>query len=167
MKTSSFEKGVSKERNFVSWAACGAAPCTRSCFDGHNQVHREIGDGDDDFNVIIKHIQAANNLSTYFLKEHGYNGSTFKAEINILTKKKKTTVPETREIIEILASATSHGAIFHVTGGGNLTSDNMFRAAQMTSSNSRIKELEDKNKCSDKIKAFETLQVQQVIPLGR
>ena len=63
--------------------------------------------------MIIKHIQAANNLSTYFLKEHGYNGSSFKAEINILTKKKNTTVPETCERIELLASATSHGDIFH------------------------------------------------------
>ena len=78
---------------------------------------------------MMHNIKSANKLSTYFLNEHGYNGSTFKAEINILTKKKKKTVPETREIIEILASATSHGAIFHVTGGGHLTSDNMFQAA--------------------------------------
>ena len=30
LKTSAFEKVFSKERNLVSWAPCGAAPCTRA-----------------------------------------------------------------------------------------------------------------------------------------
>ena len=67
--------------------------------DGHNQPHIEIGDGDDDFNVMMQNIQAENNLRTYFLREHGYNGSFIKADINILIKKKKKTVPETHDII--------------------------------------------------------------------
>ena len=90
----------------------------------------------------MQKIQAAKNLCTYFLKEHGYNGSIFKAEVNILTKKNKTTVPETRERIKLLSAATSHGAIFHATGGGHITSDDMFRVEQITSNNSKIKEFD-------------------------
>ena len=67
-----------------------------------------------------------------------------------MTNKKKTTVPETRERIELNAAATNHGANFHATAGGHITSDSMFRAAQITSNNSRIKELEDKKKFSGK-----------------
>ena len=93
LKTSAFEKGFSKERNLASWSSCGAASCTRVCMYSHNQVRRKIGDSDDDFNVMMQQIQAANSLRTYFLKENGYNGSAFNAEIYILTKKKKTTVP--------------------------------------------------------------------------
>ena len=43
---------------------------------------------------MMKHNQVANKLSTYFIKERGYDGIVFKAEINILTKKKNTAVHE-------------------------------------------------------------------------
>ena len=66
--------------------------------DSNNKVRREFCDGDDDFNVMMQNIQAANNLRTYFLREHGYNGSVIKADITILIKKNKTTVPETHDI---------------------------------------------------------------------
>ena len=81
---------------------------------------------------MMNHIQAANNIRTYFLKEYGYNGSAFKTDINILTNNKKTTVPENRDRIEILTEATSHKAILHATGGGHLTSDDKFRSAQIS-----------------------------------
>ena len=56
----------------------------------------------------MQNIQDAHNLSTQFLKEHDYNGSAFKDEINIITNKNKTTVPETCDRIELLAAGTSH-----------------------------------------------------------
>ena len=83
--------------------------------------------------MTMQHIQAANNLITYFLKEYGYNGREFEAEINILTKKKKTTVSENHGIFEVLVAGTIHAAIFHVTGGGHFTSEKMFLVAKITS----------------------------------
>ena len=85
--------------------------------------------------------------------ENSYSVSAFKAEINILTKKKKTTVPETRKTIELLTAATSHRHIFHAKGGVHLTSEDVFRAAKITSNNTKIKELEDKEKSSGKMKS--------------
>ena len=57
---------------------------------------------------MMQNIQDAHNLSTYFLKEHDYNGRSFKDEIHIITNKNKTTVPETYDRIELLAAGTSH-----------------------------------------------------------
>ena len=65
--------------------------------------------------------------------ENSYSVSAFKAEINILTKKKKTTVPENHGIFEVLVAGTIHAAIFHVTGGGHFTSEKMFLVAKITS----------------------------------
>ena len=56
-----------------------------------------------------------------------------------MTKKKKTTVPETCKIIEMLASATSHRAIFHAMAGGCITRDDIFRAEKITSNNAKIR----------------------------
>ena len=87
---------------------------------------------------MMHNIKSANKLSTYFLNEHGYNGSAFKAEINIVTKKKKTTVPENSDRIGLIAAATSHKDILHATGVGHLTSDDMFQASQITLNNAKI-----------------------------
>ena len=46
---------------------------------------------------MMHNIKSANNIRTYFINEHGYNGSAFKAEINIVTKKKKKKFPDTRD----------------------------------------------------------------------
>ena len=69
--------------------------------------------------------------------------------------KKKTTVPGTREKIELLAAANSNGDILHATGGGHITSDDIFRAEQITLNIVKIKESEDKKKFSGKIEFYE------------
>lgn len=48
----------------------------------HNKVRRELGDEDDEINVMMRHIQSTNDLSTHFLNENGFYGSAFQVQIN-------------------------------------------------------------------------------------
>ena len=83
---SAFEIGFSIEQNCEVWKKVGAAPLTRSCLQNHNQVCQEMGDSNDMTNNTMKLIQSTNDLSTFFLKKHGYDSDVFKAtikEVNI------------------------------------------------------------------------------------
>ena len=78
---SAFDIAFSKERNCEVWKKVGAAPLTRACLQNHNQVRREMGDAKDAANNTMQLIQYTNNLSTFFLKEHGFNSDVFKTSI--------------------------------------------------------------------------------------
>mmetsp|Transcript_6062 Transcript_6062/g.12387 ORF Transcript_6062/g.12387 Transcript_6062/m.12387 type:complete len:178 (+) Transcript_6062:100-633(+) len=78
---------------------------------------------------------------------HGFNGHLLKA---LLRKKKEVkmvlvTVPHTEERVEALAKASTHGAVFAVTGGDHFTSDDMFKAAELPAKKAKIEQLK-KNK---------------------
>jgi hypothetical protein len=56
------------------------------------------------------------------------------------------TVPHTRERQEALAAATNHGKKFFMTGGKHITSDNMFKSAEIVSQNAEAVEREKDRK---------------------
>jgi hypothetical protein len=122
---SAFDVAFSKERNCAVWEKCGAAPLTRACLQNNSQVRREMGDDEDATNMAMVHIQESNNVSTHFLLCNGYNGNAFKDTIKKVSRK-SVTVRHSSERIEKIQRATTHGNLFHATGGGHLTDDDIF-----------------------------------------
>jgi hypothetical protein len=49
-----------------------------------------MGDAGDAANTTMQHIQTTNDLSTYFLKEHGFNSDVLKASIKKVKKQSVT-----------------------------------------------------------------------------
>ena len=76
-------------------------------------------------NMAMVHIQESNNVSTHFLLRNGYNGNAFKDTIKKVSRK-SVTVRHSTERIEKIQQATTHGNLFHATGGGHLTDDDIF-----------------------------------------
>ncbi len=123
LKISAFEVGFHPEQNKRVWLICGAAPITRTPLNNHKQVRRELGDEDDNFNVMMRHIQSTNDLSTLFLSTTGFDGSVFKVQIEKKTEPKQITVRHSQERIDVMSNANTHGGLFHFTGGLHLTCD--------------------------------------------
>jgi len=130
LKTSAFEVGFHPEQNKRVWLICGAAPITRSPLKNHPQVRREVGDEDDAFNEMMRHMQSTNDLSTLFLTTAGFNGSAFKVQIAKKKEQKQITVRHSQERIDIISNQSTHGGLFHHTGGLHLTCDDMFIATE-------------------------------------
>ena len=122
---SAFDMGFSKEQNCAVWEKCGAAPLTRACLQNNSQVRREIGDDDDAANTAMTRIQESNNVSTHFLSRNGFDGNVFKDNVKKVSRK-SVTVWHSMERIEKIQQATTHGNLFHATGGGHLTDDDIF-----------------------------------------
>ncbi len=56
------------------------------------------------------------------------------------------TVPNSMERIEALAKASTHGAVFAVTGGDHFTSNDMFMAAELPAKKAKIAQLKEEKK---------------------
>ncbi len=85
-------------------------------------------------------MQQANTTACELLTAWGFQGHFLKAEL----KKKKerasalVTIANSKERVEALAKANTHGAILAVTGGEHFTSNDMFKAAEMPAKKARI-----------------------------
>ena len=92
---SAFETGFSVEACLNAWAKVGAAPLTRKCL-SDKKVRRQLGDADDDTNVLMMaSIQDANTNAIALLKCSGYDGDQLAATIEHVPKKKAVTKPNT------------------------------------------------------------------------
>jgi hypothetical protein len=78
----------------------------------------------------MRHIQSSNDLSIHFLNENGFDGSAFKVQIKEKTEPRRITVPHGQERIDAISKASTHGKLFHATGGTHLTSDDIFIATE-------------------------------------
>jgi len=159
-----FQAGFSKERNLSAWAKVGAAPLTRACLDDE-QVRHDGGtqDEQDPMSAHLRTIQSKNDHAVFCLNTLSYNGDKLKAK---LKEKSATTAaatlvntnisePYSREQLNALAKATTHGQKFLVTGGAHLTADVAFKAATL---NNRKREYENLEKEKKKRKAMEKRQ---------
>eukprot|EP00804_Cyclotella_cryptica_P026199 CCRYP_009772-RA/>CCRYP_009772-RA protein AED:0.17 eAED:0.17 QI:0/0/0/1/0/0/3/0/383 len=147
---SALELGFSKEQNCEAWKKVGATPLTRACLKNQNQVRRKMGDAKDAANNTMQHIQTTNYLSTYFLKEHCFNSDALKASLKKV-KKQSVTVRNSQEWIDAISKATTHGNLFHATGGGHLTDEDVFFALQKKKVKAEIKQLKKKKDVSLKM----------------
>ena len=77
--TDSFAYAFSMEHNLDAWSKIGAAPLTMACL-SDPKVRREVGDADDDTNLLMVALQQANDLASQTLTMCGYNGIILKFE---------------------------------------------------------------------------------------
>jgi hypothetical protein len=147
---SAFDIAFSRERNCAVWEKCGAAPLTRACPQNNSRVRREMGDDEDATNMAMVHIQESNNVSTHFSLCNGCDDNAFKDTIKKVSRK-SVTVRHSTERIEKIHQATTHGNLFHATGGGHLTDDDIVLVAQKKVVETEIKELQKRKGSAGKI----------------
>jgi hypothetical protein len=73
-----FEFGFGGEECLASWRKVRVTPLTWECL-RDPRVARAIGDGDDEYRLLLVSIQEANEYSVYTLMEGGYKGSALQA----------------------------------------------------------------------------------------
>jgi hypothetical protein len=127
---SAFQCGFSKEQCIAAWEKVGAVPFSRICLQD-KKVRRSIGDGAEDQQSEVIQTQSCNDIATHALSMSGYNGNVLKGMIIPIKATEVITVPHTQERIDLLAQAKKHGQIFTATGGGHLTSNDMFKSIEL------------------------------------
>jgi hypothetical protein len=110
------------------------------------KVSKRLGEGDSDFDDYLRGIQSANDLAVHALTNGGYRGELLKATIE-KREEARITAPHSKERIDALRKASTHGAKFLTTGGSHLTTDDFFLAQQK---NEREKEIEARQKTKKK-----------------
>ena len=123
------------ESNLTSWREVGAVPHTRKCLTNSKVRHDGTDERDPNFDAY-QDIQPQNDYSTAQLNLMGYRGDVLRAQFcpDKISERKESmavTVANTRERQEAIAAANTHGAKFFVTGGEHMTSNDMFKAAEI------------------------------------
>jgi hypothetical protein len=148
---SAFESGFSRQCCLDSWRKIGAAPLTRKCLDDP-QVRRSI-DIDKEYALLVNSVQEANDYAVYALTEAGYDGSALQALVTIRPAESRTgtiTQRNSRERIELLSKANTHGKKFFATGGSHVCSDDFFKAQALIA---RKEEVVEKTKLKEQLLA--------------
>ncbi len=144
------DRAFKVKSNQHSWAEVGAVSFTMKCLEkkkvGHNGTDRD----DPNFDAFAD-VQSQNDYSTTQLTMMGYKGEMLWAQyhedkVRALRADAPVTVAHTREHQETLAAATTHGKKFFVTGGEHITSDDMFKSAEIVRRNAEAVELEKDKK---------------------
>ena len=102
----------------ISWIKIGAAPLTRACLQDP-QVRKSM-DSDKDFALLVNSVQEVNDYAVYALTEGGYDGLALQGLIAIKPADNRMgpiTERMSREQIELLAHANTHGKKFFATCG--------------------------------------------------
>ena len=98
---------------------------------------------DKDYALLVNSVQEANEYAVYALTEAGYDGSALQALVAIKPAEgRMTPITErmSRERIELLARANTHGKKFFATGGSHVCSDDFFKAQALLAREEEIAE---------------------------
>ena len=115
------------ERNRAARAAVGAAPLTRKCLETDKVRHTT--NAHPQHALYQKKIENVNHNACNLLSTMGFNGKNLKVILKTEKVQPQTVVVEcTEDETNALAEATSHGARFHITGGGTACDIKMFKA---------------------------------------
>ena len=152
---SAFECGFSRENCRNAWGKVGAAPLTRACM-LNKKVRRSLGDGSDEYQQMLLNIQTANDVSTNALNTGGYNGNVMRREILAIPTTEQITEEHSAERLQLLAKSNTHGKLFTATGGGHLTSDDIFIASEMAT-----REKEKKRLTSEKTRRLRKMAAEE------
>ena len=91
-------------------------------------------------------MQEANEYAVYSLTEAGYDGSQLQAVVAVRPADARSTGPITqrmsKERIELLARANTHGKKFFATGGSHVCSDDFFKAQALAAREDKLAEQE-------------------------
>jgi hypothetical protein len=137
VKTSMFQKGFSKEACLSAWAKVGAAPLNMKCLEDQ-KVRKSVGDGDEEWERDLRELQNGNDLATFLLTRGGYNGDVLKAQLKAVEGPKIITWPHTKERVELMANATSHGSKWMVMGGSHLMTKDFFKSVKVPHCKNKI-----------------------------
>ncbi len=114
-----FEYGFGCEECLNSWRKVRAAPLTQASLKDP-RVARTIGDGDDEYGLLLHSIQEVNESTVYALTEGGYKGSALQALLKAVPKAHALnliTERHSKECILLLAKVNTHGKKFYAIGG--------------------------------------------------
>ena len=149
-----FETAFGKKKNQEVWKEIGIYPFNRNCLLNNKVMHHVVylPDGAIDIDadpatMELLAVEKANKNAVLFLDSMGYNGSVFsckapKAKSNQIV----VTSRGSREMQDLLASATSAGPRFIATGGAPLNSSDMIISHERTVRTDRKKILLQKEK---------------------
>jgi hypothetical protein len=165
VERNAFEEGFNKASCLDAWAKVGAAPVTRACMED-KLVRRELGDADDELNVLMQKLNEANDLSCFLLTQQGYRGDLLAVQCVRKDVAPRITVPHTLERWELLSGSGSHGTRFHATGGSHCTTDDFFKSCEIPVWDAQIKVLEDKKDECARLVKIET-EGKAVMDLGK
>jgi len=147
--------GFSREQCKNAWAKIGAAPMTRACLNDA-KVRHELGAGGTNMEETMLNVQLSNIVACNVLEQNGYASDALRATINVTQTAEPITVPNTAARVALLAKAKTHGAKFTVTGGGHITSADMFKSMEVHVREKEIAELEKLKK--DRLKLLKIEQ---------
>jgi hypothetical protein len=134
-----FSAGFSPDACKRAWEKVGAAPCTRACL-SDPKVSKTLGDGEDEY---YNAIQVANDLAVHSLNECGYNGNLLQAKLEKQREEDAPfTQPHSKERIEMLRKASTHGKKILATRGSHVMNNDFFVAAELNLVQSEIEQLE-------------------------
>jgi hypothetical protein len=148
------ENAVNRAFNVKSnqhfWAEVGAVPFTIKCLENKKVGHDGTDRDDPNFDAFAD-VQSQNDYCTTQLTMMGYKGEMLRAQYNEdkvrgLWADAPVTVAHTRMHQEALDAATTHRKKFFVTGGEHITSDNMFKSAEIVRWNAEALEVEKDKK---------------------
>jgi hypothetical protein len=106
-----------------------------------------------EYATLVNSVQEANDYAVYALTEAGYNGSALQASVMIQptdSRIGKITERNSRERIELLSKANTHGQKFFATGGSHVCSDDFFKAQALIA---RKEEVAEKTKLKENLLA--------------
>ena len=109
-----FNMAFNKEKNVSSWGAVGAAPFTMACLT--NSLVRHTMTETDPHSDLYNEIQDRNVLACGLLSLKGFDGNKLSRVIKESMPKAGVTVRHSKERIELLAKASTHGEKFFATG---------------------------------------------------
>ena len=126
----------------------GACPLTQACLNDP-KVRRELNVRDDGTNDLMRDLQRANDLAVHSLKNKGYDGGVFAAEIERVPENNEPiTKKHTTDRMNVLAKRTTTMGKYAVTGGCHLNSNDIFKAVELESRAAEIRKRDrDKKAC--------------------
>ncbi len=138
-----FNFAFSREKCLRAWELVGAIPPTRACLNDP-KVRRELGDSspEDEMQIAMVEMQEVNTNSCNLLQHLGYDGSLLRVKLRKHATKVAVTVPHSKERLEALAAASTHGAFFAATGGEHFTADDVFKQAELVKRKEKIAQME-------------------------
>ena len=92
------------------------------------KVWKSIGECSSKYGLLLCSVQEANECPIYALNEGGYDGSALQASLKAVPEEHVMAITEqhSKEQIELLEQATTHGKKFYATGGSHVCSDIFF-----------------------------------------
>ena len=120
----------------------GVASLTEACLNDP-KVRREIGDAQDNKNLLMLQVQEANDHATFALRCLGFDPALLKSKIAVKKEDNESvTVANTRERVETLGRAKTHGQKFKATGVANITSNDFFKSLEVAERDNKIAALQ-------------------------